>query len=53
MTAARNIAYGETDVIWQGPMFQSATQSIANGVASVVVTFNVSLPVVISRWSFL
>jgi len=39
LLAARNIAYGETRVVWQGPTFDSATQSVTNGVATISVTF--------------
>jgi sialate O-acetylesterase len=37
--AARNIAYDETDVIWQGPTFQSANISVDGGNTTVTVAF--------------
>eukprot|EP00026_Physarum_polycephalum_P016410 Phypoly_transcript_17305.p1 GENE.Phypoly_transcript_17305~~Phypoly_transcript_17305.p1 ORF type:complete len:194 (+),score=30.81 Phypoly_transcript_17305:175-756(+) len=39
LLAARNIAYGETSVVWEGPTFASATQSISGGTATIQVTF--------------
>jgi sialate O-acetylesterase len=37
--AARNIAYGESSVVWQGPTFASATQVVSNQVATITVSF--------------
>jgi len=39
LAAARNIAYGESTVVWQGPTFASATQSVVGNIATIVVTF--------------
>jgi sialate O-acetylesterase len=37
--AARHIAYGENTVVWEGPTFSSASQSVSNGVATIQLNF--------------
>ena len=40
--AARNIAYGETNVVWMGPTFASAVPSVLDREVNVDVTFIIS-----------
>eukprot|EP01111_Echinosteliopsis_oligospora_P000978 TRINITY_DN1123_c0_g1_i1.p1 TRINITY_DN1123_c0_g1~~TRINITY_DN1123_c0_g1_i1.p1 ORF type:complete len:499 (-),score=172.11 TRINITY_DN1123_c0_g1_i1:61-1440(-) len=40
--AAREVAYGETGIIWQGPTFSSATSNILGTTLTVSVTFDLN-----------